>query len=120
MDVAELTAEACYDRFPTLYLEDGTPVETGIWLDSARGIYMGEAVQGLAEEYGWRGEVLDSTEEFYHEAWGEALGHMADLDLYLDQPGEHRRNAREELDPIAIGFWQNENGDFGLWFEEAE
>ena len=37
-----------------------------------RGRYAGQAIQELAQSYGWTGEYLDADSEFYNEAQDEA------------------------------------------------
>jgi hypothetical protein len=45
------------------------PSMAGPWVDSARGVYMGEAVQAEAKARGWDGEALGVHTEEYYEAW---------------------------------------------------
>lgn len=71
--------------------------QQGCWLDSCRGIYLGEAVQDIAESYGWQGERLDVSSEFYHEAIDEAEGFL------------------QQFAPEGFYFGSNKNGDWGLW-----
>ena len=37
-----------------------------------RGRYAGQAMQGLAQSYGWTGEYRDADSEFYYEAQNNA------------------------------------------------
>ena len=80
------------------------PSKAGPWVDSARGIYMGEAVQDHAIARGWEGPKVGevSTEEYF-EAWNEA-------EAYLDT-----------LAPEGYWFGNHpDNGDFGLWKDEEQ
>lgn len=69
----------------------------GCWLDSARGIYIGETIQEIATQYGWIGQPLDVNDEFYFDAICEA-------EEYLNG-----------LAPEGYFFGTNESGDWGLW-----
>lgn len=74
----------------------------GCWLDSARGIYIGQSVQEYAKEMGWTGQYEDIDSEFFSEAWNEA-------EQYL--------NSLPDL-PADVYFGSNENGDWGLWNDD--
>ena len=86
-----------------LYTKD----DTGCYFDSARGIYIGQAVIEMAVEHGMKDDPcncesckangIDSDCEFYHERWDEAeefLNTLTSDDVY---------------------FGGNDNGDWGLW-----
>ncbi len=49
-----------------------TANDAGCWLDGARGQYIGEEVQNIAANCGWKGETLSADQEWYCEAWDEA------------------------------------------------
>tara|TARA_R100000656_G_scaffold29698_3_gene26030 strand:- start:781 stop:1191 length:411 start_codon:yes stop_codon:yes gene_type:complete len=51
---------------------DPTENDAGCWLDGARGQYIGEEVQNIAANCGWKGETLSADQEWYCEAWDEA------------------------------------------------
>jgi hypothetical protein len=75
----------------------------GCWLDCSRGRYIGEAVQAIAQSYGWTGETLNVDEEFYDEAIDEAEDYM------------------NGLCPSGLWFGSSDGGDWGLWsLEENE
>jgi len=75
--------------------------DVGCYVDSARGIHSGEAIQGIAADHGWKGERLDSNSEFYDEAEDEATAYMNDRF------------------PVEGAYWgRNENADWGLWTVE--
>jgi hypothetical protein len=85
--------------------------EPGCYGDSARGIYLGEHVQAIAESEGWKGPAIpchhdedcpcgdkDCHPDIYHEAWTEAEEYM----------NEHCG--------VEGYYWgTNDNSDFGLW-----
>jgi len=54
-------------------------LEPGLYYDCARGRYIGEAVQQLAQEYGWTAEYCDSDGEFYYDAWDDAERFLQDF-----------------------------------------
>ena len=66
----------------------------GCWFDGDRGIYMGDAIQEVAQEYGWTGERLDNEHEFYHDAWTEAEDYL------------------NGIAPEGFAFGTSEGGDF--------
>jgi len=74
------------------------PEDSGCWLDSARGQYIGEAVQEIAADHGWAGERLEVDHEHYCEAWDEAENWL-----------------NEHAAPDGFSFCSNECGDWGLW-----
>jgi hypothetical protein len=50
-------------------------LEVGCYFDSARGIYIGEAVQNMAIGYGWSEKnFLSVNSTFYDEVTDEAIG----------------------------------------------
>jgi len=72
--------------------------DVGSYVDSSRGIYVGERVQEIAAAHGWREERLSSDSEFYHEAEDAATEYMN----------------REQA--VKGAYWgRNDNGDWGLW-----
>ena len=84
-----------------------TEADTGCWFDCARGIYIGEAVIDLAQQWGF--EVSEDDEvntlpegEFYNELTDEA-------ELYMQQ-----------FAPDGYYFGSNENSDWGLWSDDCE
>lgn len=78
------------------------PKDAGCWFDSHRGIYIGEAVQEVAQSYGWTGPLVTKEEEFYCEAWEEA-------DQFLDS-----------ICPEHFWFGGNDNGDWGMWRDDDQ
>jgi len=72
-------------------------LEVGLYYDCARGRYIGEAVQQLAQEYGWAAEYCEADGESYSEAWDDA-------EQYLQQ-----------YCPDGYYAGSNENGDWGVW-----
>ena len=81
-----------------------TKFETGCYFDSARGIYIGQAVIELAESLGMSPEEERTPEhEFYCEAWEDAENWLNRF---------HSDNNH---------YWgSNENGDFGYWEIETD
>lgn len=73
-------------------------LEVGCHFDSNRGIYIGQAVQELAVEYGWTEKPVMSPDDMeYHDAWSEA-------ETYLEQ----------FLPPYCY-LGSNDSGDWGVW-----
>jgi hypothetical protein len=75
----------------------------GCWLDGARGIYIGDAIQKIAQEYGWTGEMVRVNDVEYQGAcynWGA-----------IDEAEEYMQN----LAPDGFAFGMSEQGDWGLW-----
>ena len=94
-----------------------TKADVGCYLDSARGVYIGEAVQASAALHGWApsdGVVACDHEEcetahseddhgtYYHEATSEAEDYL------------------NGLTADDVWFGSTESGDWGLWPLEEE
>ena len=77
--------------------------EIGCYFDSARGIYIGQAVIEFAESLGMTHEDKRTPDhEFYHEAWTDA------------------ENWLNRFHSDDTHYWgSTENGDFGYWEIEA-
>ena len=74
-----------------------TTADIGCYFDGARGVYIGEAIQDIAESLGWDGERLGPDQEWYHDATTEAEDFLNTL----------------TDDDVAFG--PSEQGDWGLW-----
>lgn len=97
-----------------------TKADVGCYLDSARGVYIGEEIQASAALHGWSpaggvipcdheectgrtargifyGHLEDDHGTFYHEATSEAEDHL------------------NGLTADDVWFGSNESGDWGLW-----
>lgn len=74
-------------------------LQVGCYFDSARGMYIGQAVIELAESFGMPTETERTPEhEFYCEAWDDA---------------ENWLNSHVAKDGFFFG--SSESGDFGYW-----
>lgn len=80
-----------------------TKNDAGCWFDSARGIYIGEAVIDLAIEHGF-----DPKEE-------EPKGGWSHYEYYDELQDEAEDFLNEKFAPEDCYFGPNENGDWGLW-----
>jgi hypothetical protein len=81
--------------------------DIGCYFDSARGIYIGQAIQAMAIINGWpQGKAIRivNDSEFYHEATDEAIEFLNDLPGLLE----------------GLYFGYSESGDFGLWPIDCE
>jgi len=78
----------------TKYTKD----DCGCYVDGAKGIYAGLAIQGIATAYGWIGDHANPTDEEYFDAEDEATDYM---------------QTHYSVDGCYWG--RNDNGDWGLW-----
>jgi len=80
--------------------------EIGCYFDGNRGIYIGEHVQSMAYNNGWRPkrDMVPHDDEFYHEAIDEAEDFLNDLPGVLD----------------GLAFGSTDSGDWGLWPIDCE
>ena len=84
--------------------------DLGVYFDSARGRYIGEAVQELAASHDWRYSAQfetvnaddDDDPEAYTWAWDEAEDFL------------------NTLTDGTVYFGGNESGDWGLWLVEDD
>jgi hypothetical protein len=75
-----------------------TTADIGCYFDGARGIYIGEAIQEMAQAHGWSFVGWVGPEfGHYHEATAEAEDYLNTL----------------TADDVSFG--SNESGDWGLW-----
>jgi hypothetical protein len=86
--------------------------DIGCYFDSARGVYIGEAVQQLAASHGWKysaqfemvnlADTDGSDSEAYPWAWDEAEDFL------------------NGLTAEGVYFGSSESGDWGLWAVEDD
>ena len=77
--------------------------DVGCYLDSSRGVYIGEEVQQFAKDHGWQDTPVSIDFEFYFDAWDEAEDYL---------------NSSFPVDGASWG--SNENGDWGLWKDKDD
>ena len=89
-----------------------TKADVGCYLDSARGVYIGEAVQASAALPGWSpaaGVVACDHEDC------EAAHEEADHGTLYDEATTEAEDHLNGLTADDVWFGSNESGDWGLW-----
>lgn len=98
----------------------------GCWLDSARGVYIGEEVQKFAQDCGWEDELIPCDHQrcdgLSPDNQHEEIEHG---DFYPEAAVDAEDWLNGVIAPEGYFFGHDESGDWGLWptdetFEELE
>ena len=99
-----------------------TKADVGCYLDSARGVYIGEAVQASALLHGWapeEGMVPCDHEECERGQRGQPH-EEADHGTYYHEATIEAEDFLNGLTADDVWFGPTESGDWGLWLLEEE
>lgn len=85
-------------------------MEATVIVDSqSRGHYTGEEIQSVAASHGWAGPELEADDEFYSEAWDEAMNFLMGL------PADANGSVYFEHEDGSLMF-----GDAQAYYDEAD
>ena len=99
-----------------------TAADIGCYLDSARGVYIGEAVQASALLHGWdpeEGMVPCDHEECERGQRGQPHSE-ADHGMFYDEATTEAEDHLNGLTSDDVSFGSTEGGDWGLWLLNEE
>jgi hypothetical protein len=94
-----------------------TMADVGCYLDSARGVYIGEAVQASAALHGW--SPADGVVACDHDDC-ETAHDEADHGTYYHEATIEAEDFLNGLTADDVWFGSTESGDWGLWALEEE
>ena len=87
-----------------------TTADVGCYFDGARGVYIGEAVQQMAQSHGWKYDA--QWEMVYIDDVGQGRG---DDSLAYHEATTEAEDYLNTLTADDVSFASNESGDWGLW-----
>jgi hypothetical protein len=100
-----------------------TKDDIGCYFDSARGIYIGEAIQELAGRTGLQNNVVITYVPCHHDDAQDSDGYVVkcpcpsedDHGLWYDEATDEAEDFLNRLTAGDVAFGSNESGDWGLW-----
>ena len=96
-----------------------TTADIGCYFDSARGIYIGEAVQATAAMHGWNPD--GGTIPCDHDDCEQPEAHEEiDHGMFYDEATTEAEDHLNGLTSDDVSFGSTESGDWGLWLLNEE
>ena len=93
-----------------------TKADVGCYLDSARGVYIGEEIQASAALHGWAPEAPEGVVPCDHEECERGQPHEEfDHGILYDEATTEAEDFLNGLTADDVWFGPTESGDWGLW-----